>query len=80
MGFRIGGKVSKIVRRRTIGIAMDLFKDLVENLAFRGDYQDDIEYKNDVILHQSLFNWLNVERQDETEVDEFRKKWARKKR
>ena len=59
-----------VVRKRTSGIAQELYNDLVANLANLSQYEDYCEFERDNELAAMLAAWLMLENENETPVDE----------
>lgn len=59
-----------MVRRRTSGIANELYTDLLANLANWQHYTDYAEFERDNELCTMLAAWLMTENKRETKVDE----------
>ena len=62
--------MARIVRRRTVGRAQDLYNDLTENLAHVDDYASVPERERDSRLAVLLSKWLLAEIKREAQVDE----------
>ena len=59
-----------IVRRRTIGNADTLYRDLISNLGKVEQYEDTSEYMRDMELISVLSFWLRAEKRTELEEGE----------
>lgn len=60
--------MARIVRRRTVGRAQDLYNDLVENLAHTDDYASLPECERDTQLAGILSKWLLAENAREAKM------------
>ena len=59
-----------IARRRTSGVAQELYNDLLANLANRQHYKDFSEFTRDEELLTMLASWLMTETKREAQMDE----------
>jgi len=60
--------MSYIVHRQTVGLAQDVYNDLLANMSNLRSYEDIHEYSRDMELFALLGAWLRVELQEEDEL------------
>lgn len=61
--------MSYIVRRQTLGLAQDVYNDLITNMAHVENYEDPIEFERDLQLFALLGAWLRQEKLEEANRD-----------
>lgn len=59
-----------VTRRRTSGIAQELYNDLLANLSNLSHYKNLAEFERDNELSITLAAWLMTENEHEAQVDE----------
>lgn len=60
--------MSHIARRRTLGTAESLLRDIKANLNHPRDYVDSVQLERDSNLFDALYKWVFWERKDETDL------------